>query len=170
MKYEHIYRKQAEAEGLASDFGWNTSGLIVLRKDDGTSEIIGWDGGEPEDQLLSRDWRWVVGALNKALELGASSDEGPELQVISAVNTYPLAADLEKQVKLFTEWAHRCVNQAHWEGRDYVEAVCRMSPKPAASPSGQCIQSALRHNPGQSDSAPDEQADDGQGEQHDGGS
>jgi hypothetical protein len=34
----------------------------------------------------------------------------------------------------------------------------------------QCIQSALRHNPGQSDSAPDEQADDGQGEQHDGGS
>jgi hypothetical protein len=42
--------------------------------------------------------------------------------------------------------------------------------KVAPSDGSQYIQSALRHNPGQSDSAPDEQADDGQGEQHDGGS
>lgn len=26
---------------------------------------IGWDGGEPEDQGLTRDWYWVVEALNQ---------------------------------------------------------------------------------------------------------
>lgn len=29
-------------------------------------KIVGSDGGEPEDQLLYRDWRWVVPALNAA--------------------------------------------------------------------------------------------------------
>ena len=31
-----------------------------------TGEEVGRDGGEPEDQLLVRDWRWVPEALNKA--------------------------------------------------------------------------------------------------------
>lgn len=34
-------------------------------KDRQTGEIIGYDGGEPEDQLLVRDWQWVAVALNK---------------------------------------------------------------------------------------------------------
>lgn len=29
-----------------------------------TGEILGGDGGEPEDQTLYRDWKWVVPALN----------------------------------------------------------------------------------------------------------
>ena len=28
--------------------------------------LIGMDGGEPEDQILYRDWKWVVPALNRA--------------------------------------------------------------------------------------------------------
>lgn len=27
--------------------------------------IVGWDGGEPEDQILVRDFDWVVHALNE---------------------------------------------------------------------------------------------------------
>jgi pyruvate-formate lyase-activating enzyme len=65
-----------------------------------------------------------VRRLRAELEL-LRDDNG--LKVISAVNTHPRIVDIEKQVKLFTEWAHRCVNQAHFEGREYVEAVCRMS-------------------------------------------
>lgn len=39
--------------------------------DRSTGEVIGCDGGEPEDQVLVRDWRWVVDALN------AVADEPP---------------------------------------------------------------------------------------------
>jgi len=28
--------------------------------------LLGSDGGEPEDQVLYRDWKWVVPELNKA--------------------------------------------------------------------------------------------------------
>jgi hypothetical protein len=43
------------------NFGWaiyeqDAQGRLV--------EFIGRDGGEPEDQLLVRDWAWVTGALN----------------------------------------------------------------------------------------------------------
>ncbi len=42
---------------------WTT---FVFRYDGDTPiEYVGCDGGEPEDQTLSRDWAWVVGALNK---------------------------------------------------------------------------------------------------------
>ena len=37
-----------------------------------TGDRIGEDGGEPEDQLLVRDWQWVVEALN------AVDAEGPD--------------------------------------------------------------------------------------------
>jgi hypothetical protein len=32
--------------------------------------LIGNDGGDPEDQILVRDWSWVVTALNEAYEKG----------------------------------------------------------------------------------------------------
>lgn len=37
---------------------------------DDRGELIGADGGEPEDQLLVRDWSWVVEALNAAYARG----------------------------------------------------------------------------------------------------
>ncbi|GAF86353.1 unnamed protein product [marine sediment metagenome] len=35
-----------------------------------TGDSVGEDGGEPEDQLLVRDWSWVAPALNAASERG----------------------------------------------------------------------------------------------------
>lgn len=39
---------------------------VVIDRSTGT--IIGSDGGEPEDQVLVRDWRWVVDALNAVVD------------------------------------------------------------------------------------------------------
>jgi len=40
--------------------------------DSKTDRIVGEDGGEPEDQMLVRDWRWVEKELNRAYEEGLS--------------------------------------------------------------------------------------------------
>lgn len=32
------------------------------------ARLVGHDGGEPEDQILCRDWRWVVKELNRLNE------------------------------------------------------------------------------------------------------
>lgn len=37
-------------------------------------QVLATDGGEPEDQTLSRDWAWVVPALNKAFEDGKKEE------------------------------------------------------------------------------------------------
>lgn len=49
----------------ANDYGW-----VLIEHVPGNmgSAVIGMDGGEPEDQLLIRDWKWVPEALN-ALDL-----------------------------------------------------------------------------------------------------
>lgn len=33
-----------------------------------TQKVIGQDGGEPEDQTFTRDWYWVLPALNALAE------------------------------------------------------------------------------------------------------
>lgn len=48
------------------DFFW----LVIENLPDGTKRIVGEDGGEPEDQLLVRDWKWVVKELNAAYDQG----------------------------------------------------------------------------------------------------
>lgn len=48
-------------EWAQADFGWAVY-------DTKLNEVIGCDGGEPEDQLLVRDWAWVVDALNSVAE------------------------------------------------------------------------------------------------------
>lgn len=65
-----------ELSSLGSDMGsildeYGNSIIEIL--EDGTVNWIGSDGGEPEDQFLTRDWSWVVGALNKAYEDGKNS-------------------------------------------------------------------------------------------------
>jgi hypothetical protein len=50
-------------------FGWSVYQFV----DDKPFELIGWDGGEPEDQILVRDWEWVVHALNKAYQDGTNN-------------------------------------------------------------------------------------------------
>ena len=39
--------------------------------------VLGWDGGEPEDQTLYRDWEWVVPALNAAYAKGRQARPVP---------------------------------------------------------------------------------------------
>lgn len=49
----------------------NAMSAVYLTDDYGRPvELIGWDGGEPEDQNLYRDWAWVVDALNTAYKDG----------------------------------------------------------------------------------------------------
>lgn len=44
---------------------------VIYRCEDGVPvEWIGDDGGEPEDQTLGRDWKWVAPALRVAYKLG----------------------------------------------------------------------------------------------------
>ena len=42
------------------EYGWH---FVLI--DTETGEEVGTDGGEPEDQLLVRDWKWVPELLNK---------------------------------------------------------------------------------------------------------
>ena len=45
-------------------------GFLVRMENGEIVEIVGEDGGCPEDQLLCRNWRWVAPALNAAYERG----------------------------------------------------------------------------------------------------
>ena len=71
-RYRIMDREECEEIGLLEKnaykdgFGW----AVVRFEGDRAVEVIGEDGGEPEDQLLIRDWRWVAPALNAAFERG----------------------------------------------------------------------------------------------------
>lgn len=61
----------------AEDYGSGYDGyedeyryLLYRFEDKVPMELIGSDGGEPEDQTFSRDWAWVPRALNEAFQLG----------------------------------------------------------------------------------------------------
>lgn len=43
----------------------DAAGSYNVIRDTASGEIVGEDGGQPEDQTLTRDWRWVVDALNE---------------------------------------------------------------------------------------------------------
>lgn len=63
---------EAQAKGFPDMF-WSAQGLEhfwCLYETDGEKPIrlVACDGGEPEDQLLVRDWRWVPEELNKLAE------------------------------------------------------------------------------------------------------
>ena len=51
---------------------------FVVATIDGKVEEIGCDGGEPEDQILTRDWQWVVRELNRAYEAGKPQAKGEQ--------------------------------------------------------------------------------------------
>lgn len=57
-----------EADDEYEDNFW--LGTLVRCEDDVSVEILGEDGGEPEDQIFRRDWSWVAPALQDAFELG----------------------------------------------------------------------------------------------------
>ena len=81
MKYRvesafDLTEAQRESLGFydSSDYCW-----VLL---DDADNIIGCDGGEPEDQVLVRDWSWVVDAMNKAHADGVNEERERCLRLI----------------------------------------------------------------------------------------
>ena len=71
-KYKVIYSGDLEdndillaCAGIRRDPVWGDEGNILVDPD---GNYVGSDGGEPEDQTLCRNWRWVVEVLNKNLD------------------------------------------------------------------------------------------------------
>jgi hypothetical protein len=77
VTYEIIGMREAKDRGLPfADFEWTRNDDLfwwfgVWRCENGVPvECVGYDGGEPEDQVLIRDWKWVPLALKAAYDLG----------------------------------------------------------------------------------------------------
>lgn len=73
VRYEIIPQNSPELAEFESFFREDDDGYfsaVVLRDGGKIVEIVGVDGGEPEDQSLRRDWSWVDDALNGAYQLG----------------------------------------------------------------------------------------------------
>ena len=69
VEYKNVWHEDVDEDlrvALAGEECW----CVVLFEDGKQKEIIGWDGGEPEDQVLVRDWDWVADALKKAYDKG----------------------------------------------------------------------------------------------------
>jgi hypothetical protein len=90
--YRTMTGEQARAAGAAPDLidypltldadrdAYESNHWGVFRLADGVPvELLGTDGGEPEDQTLARDWAWVTGALTAAYTYGSA--EGTLLPV-----------------------------------------------------------------------------------------
>lgn len=54
------------------EFGW---AIAEMSPEGKIARLVGYDGGEPEDQLLVRDWSWVVDALNAERAKVAARDK-----------------------------------------------------------------------------------------------
>ncbi len=66
---EAINIRVPSAEDWHSD--WEDWRQVVVEITDQTPvRILGCDGGEPEDNTLSRDWCWITDELNKAYHKG----------------------------------------------------------------------------------------------------
>ena len=72
-RFQLMNYDEAKAAGIEV---WNRDEyplFVVENLPDGRTRVVGSDGGEPEDQRLSRDWEWVVPALNAAYEAGRTA-------------------------------------------------------------------------------------------------
>lgn len=58
---------QSLSDGPPHDSSYR--GCLVIRWPEDSPEVR-WDGGEPEDQTLGRDWSWVRRAILRAYEAG----------------------------------------------------------------------------------------------------
>jgi hypothetical protein len=63
-----------------------------------TGEEVGSDGGEPEDQTLTRDWRWVTEALNHYNQEWASKVERLELDLAVAKENVAAYVDARDRI------------------------------------------------------------------------
>jgi hypothetical protein len=75
-RFEVINAETAKKIGIETYYGYKGEKffwLLIENLPDGTKRLVGEDGGEPEDQLLVRDWKWVAPALNDAFKDGRQS-------------------------------------------------------------------------------------------------
>ncbi|HYD53025.1 MAG TPA: hypothetical protein VEA99_10370 [Gemmatimonadaceae bacterium] len=84
--YRMVYADEARARGYpdAPERGWWRDPCCLYRFDaEGRAvELIGTDGGEPEDQVLTRDWAWVAEALNREAERCHAAARGAREQAL----------------------------------------------------------------------------------------
>jgi len=67
--------------------------ILFSRTDDGVIDrVFGWDGGEPEDQLLCRNWKWVQGLADEIVAL----EEGMRIAV-RCLNAMPCPTSPQHQ-------------------------------------------------------------------------
>lgn len=94
---------------------WNMPSTGVFRLVDGVPvELLGSDGGEPEDQTLGRRWSWVPGALTMAYDFGRT----------------------EQRIELMNELdglMQDCA-QAQYDDHEMNADGCGVNPYEAASP------------------------------------
>ena len=84
-KVEVIYNEEAEC--------WD---LVLKDKDNQVIEVLGSDGGEPEDQLLVRDWDWVPTLIQRYLNEIANLRFRLEISQAREKNKCPFAAPEKK--------------------------------------------------------------------------
>lgn len=81
VSYRPLLPDEAVEAGASEDIvidlrawsDWDSDATGVFRCVDGVPvELLGSDGGEPEDQTIRRDWKWVAPALQAAYDLGRS--------------------------------------------------------------------------------------------------
>lgn len=89
---------------------------VFRRRPDGAPELIGSDGGEPEDQILIRDWDWVVTALNA------------EAERAEAINGHSSSITDDMLMSVLTTWDYRR-NVDTTGGRAANSAAIRMLRK-----------------------------------------
>jgi len=121
-----------EIESFTGDeYGW-----VVV--DNEKNEIVGCDGGEPEDQTLARDWDWVVPLLNKVVQQTREETKLDDTDYCIAIKERDDAWDraelaeakleialkrnvhLGKACDLFERNSEKCVDE--YEGRLKAEA------------------------------------------------
>lgn len=84
-RYFCLFNDDAVSQGyLNAEDSREYGSSIFRRNDDGTVTLVGEDGGEPEDQTLNRDWKWVIEALNAEAERNTR----PEPDVVEQIARY----------------------------------------------------------------------------------
>ena len=73
-RFELMKIEQVVALGIKEDpYDWSNAPTYVVEHTVAGPRIVGSDRGEPEDNLLYRDWKWVVPELNAAFEAGCAT-------------------------------------------------------------------------------------------------
>lgn len=89
MKYKTLSFEDANKlgyVGLDDYHNYEYRHGVFIIEDDKPVDMLGCDGGEPEDNTLFRDWAWIADALNEAYCAGLS--DGNQVKVRTATFAY----------------------------------------------------------------------------------